>query len=224
MVSYTPYFYIIEYKPTSQYYAGIRISKKSTYGDILKSYFTSSKYVKQLMEEDTADNFIVRKLKKFSNVDDCREYEVKFLKKVNAIANPRFLNKSNSGTASKSGMDYISDINKNKVYYNNGEDTIWLTPSDSIPDGYTKGKLHTVSEETKSKISNTLKKKRIMPKTCQDERSAEYRANLSKSIKGKTKGYKWINDGVNNTKVHYSELQTYIDNGWQLGRASYRRG
>jgi len=71
-----PYYYVIKHKPSGKLYAGSQYGKNSDPSNLLKTYFTSSKVVKQLIEKDGADSFVIE------HVDcrpDAREHEQNYL-------------------------------------------------------------------------------------------------------------------------------------------------
>ena len=71
-----PYFYLIRHVPSGKYYVGSQYGKNSDPKNLFSSYFTSSKIVKKLIEQDGINSFIIE------YVDirkDAREYEQKYL-------------------------------------------------------------------------------------------------------------------------------------------------
>ena len=75
----TPYFYKIMHIPSGRYYVGSQYGKNSDPTNLLTSYITSSKYVKQIIEKDGIESF---KIVKILIRDDARDYEAKYLSKV----------------------------------------------------------------------------------------------------------------------------------------------
>jgi uncharacterized LabA/DUF88 family protein len=71
-----PYYYLIKHIPSGMYYAGSQYGMKSDPANLLKTYFTSSKYVKQLIEKDGVESFVIEKI---DCRPDAREYEQHFL-------------------------------------------------------------------------------------------------------------------------------------------------
>ena len=74
-----PYYYLIKHKPSGKYYAGSQYGKNSNPDNLLKTYFTSSKLVKELIEQDGVESFQIE------YVDcrpDAREYEQNYLMEV----------------------------------------------------------------------------------------------------------------------------------------------
>lgn len=92
---YLPYVYYIRNKITNQYYIGLRTAhvKKnvSPEEDLWNYYFTSSKYVKQLIEEYGKGSFDTVILYRFSDHDVCYWYEQTLIKEH--IDNPLCINK-----------------------------------------------------------------------------------------------------------------------------------
>lgn len=90
-----PYTYLITFLPTGQYYYGVRFKKGCSPEDFWTKYFTSSKYIADLIEEYGKDSFSIEIRKTFLTKDDAILWEQRFLTRVNAAKNPKFLNKSN---------------------------------------------------------------------------------------------------------------------------------
>lgn len=75
----TPYFYKLKHIPTGRYYVGSQYGKNSDPSNLMDTYLTSSKYVRNLIEEHGKTSFqvvdvIVR--------PDAREYERRYLTRV----------------------------------------------------------------------------------------------------------------------------------------------
>lgn len=84
-----PYFYKILHKPTGKFYVGSQYGKFSDPKKFWKTYFTSSKFVKELIIKDGETSFEIVKI---YVRDDARDYEKRFLKKVyNYMGKDRFL-------------------------------------------------------------------------------------------------------------------------------------
>ena len=84
-----PYFYKIQHVPTGKYYVGTQYGKTSDPYKFWKTYFTSSKYVKNLIERDGEDSFIIINIQ---IRNDARIYEHRYLKKAyNLLGKSKFL-------------------------------------------------------------------------------------------------------------------------------------
>jgi hypothetical protein len=168
-------------------------------------YKTSSKVVHDMINEFGISSFKTRKIKHFSNAESACNYEFRFLTKVNAMKNSRFINQTNGGkkfifkTHTKESKEKLSKSLKGRK--NSPEHckkisefrkTFKYSPescekisnnnkgkvrSDEVKDKLSKIKLGTThSDETKLKISNSHKGK---------EKTDDHRKNISKSLKGK---------------------------------------
>lgn len=75
----SPYFYKLLHIPTNKLYVGSQYSKTCDKSNLFKTYFTSSKYVKLLIEKDGVSSFKILDIKER---EDARLYESRYLKKV----------------------------------------------------------------------------------------------------------------------------------------------
>lgn len=91
-----PYTYLIKHIPTSVYYYGCRYSKDCDPNDLWKTYFTSSKEVKKLIEVYGKESFDIQIRKVFADVNACRNWESRVLKRINVIEKTNFVNKTNN--------------------------------------------------------------------------------------------------------------------------------
>lgn len=107
------YFYIIKFSITGQYYAGSRYTKKlsetNIKNDLWYRYFTSSKIVKMLIKKFGKDAFVIKKIKVFYTKDGAKEYESRFLRKIDAKNSPKMLNQSNSVFDGPIELQWITD-------------------------------------------------------------------------------------------------------------------
>lgn len=95
----TPFFYIIQHKITGMYYIGSkygpnRFTNSSTFLTS-SGYRTSSKVIKDIIKAESLNVFGIRHIRHFSSEWDARNWEIKFLRKVNAKNNPKCYNQSN---------------------------------------------------------------------------------------------------------------------------------
>jgi hypothetical protein len=91
-----PYTYKLIFKPTNQYYYGVRWAKGCHPSDLFVSYFTSSKHIHKLIKEYGVDSFIIKVTKTFDNKTDAVNHEKAVLTRVNAAVNGKFINKANN--------------------------------------------------------------------------------------------------------------------------------
>lgn len=96
---YTPYTYMVYHKPSRKFYYGSRTAIGCSPNDLWSEYFTSSEVVKQLIETDGIDNFLVKVHKTFQSREECLKYEYNMLQHFKAGINQRFLNKNHGYSA-----------------------------------------------------------------------------------------------------------------------------
>jgi len=148
-----PYTYLIYCIPTQQYYYGVRYSKNCCPDDLWKSYFTSSKYVKNLILEYGKENFKHEIRKTFSTTYAARQWEKKVLIKMNVVERKDFINKTNTSLIT----------GKNRIWLTNGQENAFVDILDEYDYvGWKRGR--TFSEKHKEKISNTRMKQNIINK------------------------------------------------------------
>jgi hypothetical protein len=151
---YIPFTYCITFLLTGEKYYGVRYAKKCQPAQLWDTYFTSSIKIHNLisMHGKSAFSFEVRKT--FTTKEEACAYENKFLLKINAAANPKWLNSSNgAGTfhctqesSKKSGLKHqgktISTETRQKI-----------SKTTKGRESWKKGKTGIVSDETRQKIS-----------------------------------------------------------------------
>lgn len=157
---YKPYTYHLYHKPTNKHYYGCRYANRprdiANPSDLWSTYFTSSKYVKQLIEEYGVDSFIVSVRKTFDTAEQTLKWEAGVLKKFNASSNNHWLNCTNGFD----GFDCIgpkSEGHKAKIGKANSKALA--------------GKK--LSEETKRKISESLRGKKKSAEHVEKVRSSQ---------------------------------------------------
>jgi hypothetical protein len=94
-----PYTYLLTHKISGQRYYGARYAKGCHPNDLWTTYFSSSKRVSWLIEKYGKDSFDYEIRRTFTDVDSCREWECKFLQRVNAKQSKEWLNMSNGKAA-----------------------------------------------------------------------------------------------------------------------------
>lgn len=88
---------MVTFIPTNQKYYGVRIANGCKPEDLWNNYFTSSKTIHNLIEEHGKESFKIEIRKFFNTKAEALRWEYKFLKRVNALHNPMFLNKNIGG-------------------------------------------------------------------------------------------------------------------------------
>ena len=163
-----PFFYIVQHK-TGVRYAGIKFSRGCSPDDLLRTYFTSSKRVHALLEKD-ADSFTIVEIKEFDCKDALIEYEVSFLKDVNAPYSEDWLNLA-------AGKAINPEAAKATCLEKYGVDN-WMKTPDAKGLGFKEGNTFGCfkrSDETKARMSQAFKGRVF---------SDEHKAAISRSKKG----------------------------------------
>lgn len=187
-IYYIPYTYLIKFKPTGQVYYGVRYAKGCVPDDLWKTYFTSSKVVKSLIEEYGIDAFDYEVRKTFENGDSARAWEKRVLKTLNVVNDDRWLNKND--TISIAPMPGENNPMYGKTH---SEETKKRMSCDrkgkrSGENNPMYGKTH--SEETKKKMQGQKRSHETKRKISQyaKNRTDEHKENLKKSLQGKFLG------------------------------------
>lgn len=90
-----PYTYLIGWVQQDKWYYGVRYSKTCHPDDLWKTYFTSSKLVKEF-REIYGEPTVIQVRKTFTDALSAREWESKVLIRMNAVKSDKFLNQSYS--------------------------------------------------------------------------------------------------------------------------------
>ena len=208
MTIYTPYTYLIGWSDLNKFYYGVRYAKNCHPDELWKSYFTSSKHVKDFRKK-YGDPDIVQIRKTFDNSESSRIWESKVLRRVKAKNKKYFLNATDNISIPKTDYDYGSNFsgwNKERT-------------------GKTWEELYgiQVADDMKRRAAERMLGKKIALgcKRCNPEpysnaakkrwQSEEYRQKNS---------YKWIThiEMKQIKKVHSSDVERYINDGWIRGR------
>ena len=221
LITTDPFFYVIFHKLTAKYYAGycssrIHCNSATFMTSNEKTYRTSSNIVKELILETGIESFVIIRIRHFKRKEDALLYENRFLKKVDAMHNENFLNRTNGGKTfgclkhspetkikianSNRGGKRSSDTKRkmsiiSKARWTNEEYRIKIIARLS-------GRR--VSEETREKLRNrvyTEEHRASMSNGQQRRRSVEdLSARKSERLKASlcNIGKKWWNDGTVN--------------------------
>ena len=145
-----PYTYLLKHVPTGKFYYGCRFAEGCHPTEFWKSYKTSSKYVKELVEQYGENTFEYEIRKTFTDKQSARNWETKVLKKMNVVARSDFLNmtdnisiSSEAASKGRKGKFGIFKISQGQI--------------DAIKKANTGSKR---SEEVKRKMSDSAKGKR----------------------------------------------------------------
>lgn len=97
----TPYTYLLKHIPTNKLYYGVRYAKDCDPSEFWITYKTSSKYVKNLIEQYGSDSFIFEIRKTFDNDIKAREWESKVLKRLDVVNRKDFINQTDNISISR---------------------------------------------------------------------------------------------------------------------------
>ena len=90
-----PYTYLIGWSEHNIWYYGVRYAKKCNPSDLWKTYFTSSKYVKEHTEL-YGDPNIIEIRKTFSYTQQATRWEEKVIRRMNCVRDGNWLNRGNA--------------------------------------------------------------------------------------------------------------------------------
>jgi hypothetical protein len=93
-----PYTYYLYHKPTGKKYYGVRWAMNCSPDDLWKTYFTSSKYVHELIEQYGVDSFDHEIRKIFDTSDSAILWEKRVLTRLHVLNNDTWINKNISGS------------------------------------------------------------------------------------------------------------------------------
>lgn len=140
------YTYSIKFIITDQWYYGVRYAKNAKYSDLGTTYFSSSTLLKKLIIKYGEENFICKIRKKFTCREDAILHEKKFLMRVCADKNPKFLNKRiiTTNVCNSSG----------KIVINDGSIHLFWDDKQPIPEGFVRGRTDS------AKLNNSIAQKK----------------------------------------------------------------
>jgi hypothetical protein len=188
---YQPFTYLIKFKPTGQVYYGVRYARKCNPSQLWTTYFTTSKIIKQLIKEYGISAFEFQIRRVFNTTESAVLWESKILKRFNAATNPLWLNQNN-GDRKFVGSRIWTDQQKQILSQKLTGRTISNETRSKLSVAHkgkskppiseeTRAKLkiaaNNVSNETRTKISNSLKGHTV---------STETRAKIGAANTGKT--------------------------------------
>ena len=127
-----PFTYILKFKPTNQWYYGVRWAKGCSPADLWTTYFSSSAHIKNLIKQFGQDSFEFRISKTFTTKSQATMHERRFLLKVNAAKNGAFINKRNN-------MPEFSPAGLTIIHHPAHNFETWHDPMLPVPVGWLPG-------------------------------------------------------------------------------------
>lgn len=118
MSTYQPYTYLVGWSMINKWYYGVRTAKTANPKDLWVSYFTSSKFVKEIRNQ-FGEPDVVEVRKTFSCKNQALIWEQRVLTRLNAAENKNWLNKHNGGknfsTAGKTWEEILGEEKSKKM-------------------------------------------------------------------------------------------------------------
>ena len=90
------YTYIIKQVDTNTFYYGCRYATNCDPSELWTTYFTSSMHVNRLIEQYGKASFIIQIRKIFTDINKCRNWEHKVLRRMRVVERTDFLNKTDN--------------------------------------------------------------------------------------------------------------------------------
>lgn len=181
----TPFTYLIGWKNLNKWYYGVRYAKNCHPNDLFDTYFTSSKYVKLLIESHgIPDSISVRKT--FNTIDAARKWEHRVLKKLDVIHSEKWINEHN-GTSPSVEFAIIGAMkSKNKSKWKiddpRRENLRKIAITSKIIDRINSEDQRKKSKETNinrlSKLSKEEKNKLTTAMNCKDVQELAYKTRI----------------------------------------------
>jgi len=190
------YTYTIKHLPSNKIYYGVR---KSTIVDIGLKYFSSSKLVKQMIQDEPIENFQFKVRKIFHSYESARIHETKVLIRIKAVSNPMVLNQAISSPRLCS-KNPIAELQRRKSISDSMKQ-LWNDPAYSNTQSFNK-----LSPEEYS----------IRGKNGALKRAENYSSGKTKYKDKKNPTYKdiiLIRNGIQKT-VKANQVPAYVKNGW----------
>lgn len=213
-----PYTYYVKHLPTGLKYYGSKYSKNAdpklfwTKG----GYYTSSIYVKKLIQEWGENSFKVKVTRTFNTLEEALAHEYRFIEKVNAVKRDDWLNKNNGGKKFYNAGPDSEETKKKKSAIvrtpeSNKKRSLTLTGVPK-PDGFSKKLSLAQHNRPAEKEKERCEKIRIKAT------GRGHTEETSKLISKIVSDTRWVKKDAVQIKVHVSELDNYLNNGWIHGR------
>lgn len=205
----TPYTYLIGWSNNNKWYYGVRFAKNCHPQELWKTYFTSSKYVKEYYKQfGEPDTIEVRKI--FDSIEDARAHEHKVLKRLNVIKKDNWLNEHNGTSPSLECA--LKGAKTKKPYKENDSRRLKTSLRMKTPKRMQQNlELLKImqSEECILKAKKTKEEKR---------KNGEYdelymRMSITKSEKYKSGEYDEVRAQISNSLKEYYKVK--IESGWK---------
>lgn len=190
----TPFSYYLYHVPTQKHYYGVRYSNNSDPTELWRTYFSSSKIVKQLIVEYGASSFIAEVRRTFETPADALLWEQKVLRRLDAASREDWLNRHNGGKRFRGPINHtekVKDRIRKKIKgTKRTQETIQKQKEAAARREQEKReKGWRMSDSGKNNISLALKRPEVQEKIYSPERNAK----MAESKRGAKRHY--LSDG-----------------------------
>ena len=172
-------------------YYGVRYAEDATIESLMTTYFTSSTYVHEFIENNGMPDVVeIRKI--FETKLEAKRWEDRVISKCKLYKLPNWLNKGNNNGLKDVVMTdeikrRISDRKlsnsakrEKRIWIKRGNETLLINASESIPDGWSQGRIKTDAILAHIELLND-------PNRMSDEQKKQKAQRTSDSNKGKKK-------------------------------------
>lgn len=110
-----PYTYLITHIPSNKKYYGVRYAKGCHPNDLGVKYFSSSKDLLDLIDQDGTESFLFEIRKTFVSGQNACEWESKVLKRLKVHINDNWFNKVHNYTFSMYNQEVVEKVRKSNL-------------------------------------------------------------------------------------------------------------
>lgn len=186
----TPFSYYLYHVPTKKHYYGIRHGKNADPDTLWKTYFSSSKIVKQLIAEYGKDSFTVEVRRTFQNSQEAILWEHKVLRRLNAATRNDWINRHNGGKKFRGPANHTESakarIRKKLSGTKRSPDTIQKHRTNAkLREQQKREQGWKMPDSGKANIAKALKRSEVQEKIYTPERNAK----MASSKKGTKRHY-----------------------------------
>lgn len=220
------YVYEIEHITSGLRYIGSRTSISAKEIDILKSYFTSSNTVKNIIESEGIDSFRLVKTLICNSVQECLNLEDFLLKNIEKSEREKYLNLNFSagGSVIKSQTHLRITDGKKYQYIPKNSDIPpgWYLGTNSKPPKHSGKRKWTHIETGISKLSFEIPGDGYILSvdlTKQKNKIAQMEKKIKDNIPNRNE-LMWINNGIINKKIRKTDM---IPDGFNRGKIKGRK-
>lgn len=155
--TYQPFTYLIGWSKLDRWYYGVRTKKGCSPSDLWTKYFTSSKVV-DVYREYNGEPDVIEVRRVFDNADIACTWEEIVLRRVGVMSDPRWLNLAINGRINNFGRKHSASTLLKMSAWQKGRK--WK---------------HPMPEETRLKISEAQKGKKLTEQDKQNKSEASFR-------------------------------------------------